>query len=144
MMISCGNDDLYVAMITSYGNADDNDWKVGSDLPLPTLQLRRCSNPIIYQLNKTGGDDGRDDCNDDDCDDCDDDDCDDCDEDDCDDDHDVDNHGTKVGNASQCSADKGNLCTGCHHTFILVAFFPCFSWCIATVLHLMKWLTSLK
>ena len=68
--------------------------KVGSDLHLPTPQLRHCSNPIIYQLNKTG---------DDDCDDCGDDDfdgdhevyCDECDEDDCDGDHYVDNHDTK-------------------------------------------------
>ena len=70
-------------------------WKVGSDLPLPTPQLRHCSNPIISQLNKTGDDDC-DDCGDDDFDGdhevyCDDD----CDEDDCDGDHYVDNHDTK-------------------------------------------------
>ena len=59
--------------------------------------------------------------------------------DDGDDDLDVDNRDTKVGNASQCSPDKGNLCTGCRRTFILVAFFLSrFSWCIATVVHLVK------
>ena len=46
--------------------------------------------------------------------------------DDGDDDLDVDNGDTKVGNAGKCSPDKGNLCTGCHHTFILVTFYLSF------------------
>ena len=46
--------------------------------------------------------------------------------DDCDDDLDVDNRDTKVGNASLCSPDQGNLCTGFHRTFIVVAFFLSF------------------
>ena len=39
--------------------------KVGSDLHLPTPPLRHSSNPIISQLNRTGGDDDDDDDRDD-------------------------------------------------------------------------------
>ena len=71
---------------------------------LPTPLLHHCSNPIIWQLNKTGG--HSDDCGDDDCDDYNDVD------DDSDDVNDENHPHVKVGNASLRSADKRNLCTG--------------------------------
>ena len=66
--------------------------------------------------------------------------------DDCDDDLDVDNRDAKVGNAGQCSPDKGNLCTGCRHNFVMVAFFLSFQlvYCYCCIFSIMVNFVKIK